>query len=318
MNRGRIHSTASTEFFTKFVLRYPDNQYQTWLGGHHVRVGVDYDYDDDLCKNIAAAITSHFGDFSFASALKILKSHKRPGASLPRFEQIFDSLESRFHSTSRNFLEASRPSIIAKEHNGIIHAEVFLLRLLSSFIAARRLINWGFLCEPLAVLRSSLEQLAWVYAVGINFDSQQLDSPNPPKCISILKARFPAAGKLYGALSRFSHMDFEGQKHFVLSSSDPNSHAGVMVQSIEFKFFGLLFYSFLLIPYQLICRDLRQFYLEKYDMRFHLTNIVLPLRGLMGHALMQADLDRDEIAATLSDVYFDIFPVRPSGSLKVR
>jgi hypothetical protein len=163
-----------------------------------------------------------------------------------------------------------------------------------------------------------LEQLAWVYAVGINFDSQQLDSPNPPKCISILKARFPAAGKLYGALSRFSHMDFEGQKHFVLSSSDPNSHAGVMVQSIEFKFFGLLFYSFLLIPYQLICRDLRQFYLEKYDMRFHLTNIVLPLRGLMGHALMQADLDRDEIAATLSDVYFDIFPVRPSGSLKVR
>jgi hypothetical protein len=312
VNRQRIHATASTEFFTKFVLRYPDKQYQTWLGGDVARIGIDFDYDSTLLDKISAGIVSHFGRYSLPSALKIVKESPQEHPS--RIEQVFDSVESHLHSTSLNFLMATRPDTIGEEHNGVIHAEIFLLRLLSSFIAARRLINWGYLCEPLAILRSSLEQLAWAYAVGVNFDSKQLDNPNPPKCVGILKVRFPAAGRLYGALSRFSHMDFEGQKHFVLSSANLDSHAGVMVQSIEFKFFGLLFYSFLLVAYQFVCRDISKFYLEKYGLRFHLANVVLPLRYLVGHALMQTELDRDEIAATLSEIYLDIFPTRTGSA----
>jgi hypothetical protein len=73
MNLKRIHSTANTDFFKRFVLRYPDKQYQTWLGGHHIQLGIDHDYNDDLRTKVAAAVVSHFGDFSFSSALNILR-----------------------------------------------------------------------------------------------------------------------------------------------------------------------------------------------------------------------------------------------------
>ena len=111
-------------------------------------------------------------------------------------------------------------------------------RALSSLAATRRLINWGYFSEPLTILRSSLEELAWAYAVGSVFDKKQLDKPTPSKCIGIFKDRFPAAGHLYGALSRFSHMEFEAQKHFVLNSVP----GGIMAQSIEFKFSRIVLY----------------------------------------------------------------------------
>ena len=306
MSRERIHSTVGTEFFEQFVLRYPDKQYQTWLGGHYTRIGIDFDYDDRLLENITAGIVGHYSGLSLPSALKRAKNSKQGDlSSIPRFERIFDKLERRFHSTSLRFLREQRPeNTLAEEHLGVIHAELFLLRVLSSFVAARRLINWGYFSESLTILRSSLEEIAWAYAVGVIFDKKQLASPSPSKCISIFKTRFAAAGHLYGALSRFSHMEFEAQKHFVLSN------AGIMAQSIEFKFFGLLFYSFLLVAYQCVCRDLQHFYRAEHGLKFELGNVVLPIRHLTACALMQAELDRDEIAATLSEIYFDVFLCR--------
>lgn len=81
-----------------------------------------------------------------------------------------------------------------------------------------------------------------------------------------------------------------------------------MGQSTEFKLFGLLFYAFLLVVYQYVCRDIRQFYLEKYNLKLGLDNVVLPIRHLVGHALLASELDQDEIAASLSLIYFNIFP----------
>ena len=244
---------------------------------------------------------------SLPTALKYAKrSQGLDASSIPRFEQLFDKVERRFHSTSLRFLTESRQHrALAEEHQGIMHAELFLLRALSSLTAARRLINWGYLSEPLTILRSTLEELAWAYAVGVIFDQKQLSKPNPSKCIGAFKARFSAAGLLYGVLSRFSHMEFEAQKHFV-AIDQPNT--GVMERSIEFKFFGLLFFSFLLVAYQYACRDLQRFYAEQHGLQIHLDNIVLPVRHLAGHALMQAQLDRDEIAAELLLIYFNVFP----------
>jgi len=304
----RIHATVAAEFFQTFVLKYPDKQYQTWLGGHQVRIGTDFNYDNRLLERVAAAIVSHFGDFSFPSALRILKDNPQSQPAIPRFEQLFDAIESRFQSTSLSFLQEGRlHTKLSDEHAGVIHAELFLLRLLSSLVAARRLLNWGFFSEPLTVLRSNLEELAWAYAVGVKFDRKQLSAPNPSKCIGSFKERFPAAGHLYGSLSKFSHMEFGAQKHFVLHATAGRG-PGVMGQSIEFKFFGMLFYSFVLIAYQYVCRDLRKFYKENYGLTLCLQNLVLPLRHLVQHALMQPELDNDEIALELSDIYFRIFP----------
>jgi hypothetical protein len=307
VSHERIRATVSTNFFETFVLKYPDKQYQTWLGGHFIKIGTDFDYDDELVNKMTAAVVSQFSDFSFSSALKILRrSDANEPRGLPRFEQAFDSVEHFFHSTSLKFLQGRRPSnLISDEQIGIVHAELFLLRLLSSFVAVRRLINWGYFSEPLTILRSNLEELAWTHAVGVKFDHKQLKNPNPSKCIGSLKLCFPAAGLLYGALSKFSHMNFDAQKHFVTDSSLGH---GIMQNSIEFKFFGLLFYSFLLIAYQYVCREIRNFYAQEYSVEFDLGNIVLPLRCLVGHALLRPELDRDEIAAELALIYFEIFP----------
>jgi hypothetical protein len=307
VSRERIHATVDADFFQAFVVKYPDKQYQTWLGGHFVKVGTDFNYDQRLSERIAAGIVSHFADFSFASALRILKDNPKTQTTLPRFEHLFDTIESRFHSTSLNFLQGGRPDkTIPDEHRGVIHAELFLLRLLSSLVAARRLINWGFFSEPLTILRSILEELAWAYAVGIKFDRKQLDNPAPSKCIGPFKERFPISGHLYGSLSKFSHMEFEAKKHFVTRGTEGQG-SGVMMQSIEFKFFGLLFYSFILIAYQYVCRDLRKFYMQNYDLILPLRNLVLPLRYLVSHALMRPELDNDEIASELSEIYFKMF-----------
>lgn len=310
MNRQRIHGLASPEFFHSFVARYHDKQYQTWLGRHWTEIGVDYDQDEALRKRIAAAIVSHFSEMSFATALKTMdaKSSTNDPAAIPRFEKMVDRVEAQFHSASLAFLDKVRPAgIIKDEHSGIIHAELFLLRLLTSFQASRRLINWGFFSEPLAILRSGLEQLAWAYAVGVEFNRKQLDKPNPPACIGIFKRRFAGAGLLYGALSDFSHMDFDAQKHFVYKEV---THAGVVLQSTEFKFFGLLFQQLLMIAYHYVLRDLRIYYINECGLDLPLRNIAHLLRHLVSHALMRPELDQDEIASRLSGIYFEIFPPR--------
>jgi hypothetical protein len=102
-------------------------------------------------------------------------------------------------------------------------------------------------------------------------------------------------------------MDFEAQKHFV-TANDVN--AGVMEQSIEFKFFGLLFYAYLLIAFQYVCRDLQSFYLRHYQRRYYLRNAVLPLRHLLGHALAHPELRDDEVANTLAQIYLDTFSLK--------
>jgi hypothetical protein len=240
----RLNATAQSDFFNKFVRRYPDKQYQTWLGAHYTMVGVDYTYDKNLQDRIFAGIANYFFGYSFSAAMKLTKDKARTN-DMPIFERKFDLVESTFYSTSAAFLQAERPEAIQDGHQLVVHAELFLLRLLTSLQAARRLINWGFFCEPLTILRSALEQLAWTYVVGVELDQKQLDKPQPSKCIGPFRSRFAPAGYLYGALSRFSHMDFEAQKHFVATS---DAGSGVMQQSTEFKFFGLLFYAYILGP----------------------------------------------------------------------
>jgi hypothetical protein len=299
----RLHSTAADEFFNEFVFRYHDKQYQTWLGGRFTKVGIDDSYDKGLQDRIAAGILSFFTSLSFSYVLKVTKDKQRENR-IPIFERKFDLLEHRFFETSSRFLSTERP-VLKEEHHQIANAELFLLRVLSSFKAVRYLINWGFFSEPLTILRSCLEQLAWCHVIGSRFDPRQLENPQPSKCISVFRNRFLAAGHLYGALSTYSHMEFEAQKHFVTGSLD---ETGIMQQSTEFKFFGMLFYSFLLIAYQYICRDFSRFYEQKYELKSSVKNIILPLRHLIAHALLRPELDRDEIAATLSIIYFEIFP----------
>jgi hypothetical protein len=184
----RLNSTAEDEFFSRFVRRYPDKQYQTWLGAHSTMVGIDYTHEKELQDRIFAGIASHFFDYSFSSAIKLVKDKPRSN-DIPIFEQKFDALEQAFFSTSKAFLQAKRSEIAVDGHHLVMHAELFLLRLLTSLHAARRLINWGFFSEPLTILRSALEQLAWTYAVGVALD--QKTNPNRQNALVLFEPGLP-------------------------------------------------------------------------------------------------------------------------------
>jgi hypothetical protein len=80
-----------------------------------------------------------------------------------------------------------------------------------------------------------------------------------------------------------------------------------MQRSIEFKFFGLLFYAFIIIATQYVCRDFADFYHRKYNWKYNLRNAVLPLKLLLSHALHHPELKNDYIASTIVKLYFSLF-----------
>lgn len=87
-----------------------------------------------------------------------------------------------------------------------ICAKASLIRLEASFKSAYGLIRKEYLFESSAVIRLILEQLGWAYTVSSS-DQTEISNINPTKCISNLKNIFPDAGKLYGELSEWAHID---------------------------------------------------------------------------------------------------------------
>jgi hypothetical protein len=300
---NRVNSEVHSDFFERFVFRYADRQYQTWVGGGLVAVGVNYTYDPQLLDKVGAAIVSHYTNLSYSSALKYRNAKQRVNR-IPDFEQLFDRVEGVFYENIERFLSGHRPNL-DEAHGPLVNSEIFLLRLLASLRAARLLINWGYFLEPLTILRTGLEQLAWCHRVGTTFDVRLLDHPRPSKCIGVFQERYPAAGLLYGTLSVYSHFEFDAQKHFVASV---NGIPGIMERSTEFKFFGLILYAFVMIAVEYTCRDFRDFYAKEYSLNFPLRNTVLPLKHLVSHAIFQPELDRDQIALIITRIFLLIFP----------
>lgn len=93
-----------------------------------------------------------------------------------------------------------------KDDLGLICAKSALIRLEASFKSAYGLIRKEYIFESDAVIRIIIEQIAWAYSAP-NADPTKLSRLRPNKCITKLKEIFPDAGKLYGMLSSWAHID---------------------------------------------------------------------------------------------------------------
>jgi hypothetical protein len=112
----RLNAAADPKFFNQFVRRYPDKQYQTWLGAHYTMVGVDYTYEKELQDRIFAGIANYFFGYSFTSAMKLTKDKPRSN-EIPPFEQKFDSVELAFYSTARASCKLNDHAIFLMDMN---------------------------------------------------------------------------------------------------------------------------------------------------------------------------------------------------------
>lgn len=256
----RLWSVAAEEKVNALVYRFPDKDYESWLGGFGYKNGIDFTYPDTLLDRVAAGIISYQARMSLQTALKYAQKGESRLDRLPRFDRLFQVVSDLFLSKFDDFFRLDRPTL-ADPHGSYVHAELFLWRTLSAFKGARTLINRGFLAEPAAVLRTALEQVAWCYAVSINADAGQLEHRDPPKCIAQLRKFRPGSARLYGLLSNLGHMDFDAQKHFVSAKGD---FLGITFQSTEFKAYGVLCYLLVMALYSEVARQIIAFYRRDY------------------------------------------------------
>jgi hypothetical protein len=98
---------------------------------------------------------------------------------------------------------------------GVYGAALALERLLPSFFCAHLLYRLGHGYEGHAVSRLILEQIAWAYAAYKLEDLETIKSIKTTKAISQLRQFVPRAGKVYGFLSKKTHIDYSSHAEFL-------------------------------------------------------------------------------------------------------
>ncbi len=106
--------------------------------------------------------------------------------------------------------------------NGVFGASLVLERLPSSFFSAHLLYRLGHRYEAHAISRLILEQIAWAHAAYPLDDINEIKNLVTTKTISKLKVTIPESGKLYGFLSKKTHIDYNSHFEFLHIENDEN------------------------------------------------------------------------------------------------
>jgi hypothetical protein len=90
----------------------------------------------------------------------------------------------------------------------------FFYRTVGSLDAAKRLSELGYLCEVATILRSALEQFSFCAKLLSLSGSEDLKKIKPIHSLNHFKQFVPAAGPLYGLLSKYTHFEYDHHTHF--------------------------------------------------------------------------------------------------------
>lgn len=102
-----------------------------------------------------------------------------------------------------------------KDEDSFRHLSIqFFYRSLGSLDAAKRLAELGYLCEVANILRSALEQFAFCSRVASLGATEDFKSIRPLYSLNHFKTYVPAAGQLYGLLSKYTHFEYDHHTHF--------------------------------------------------------------------------------------------------------
>lgn len=96
----------------------------------------------------------------------------------------------------------------------------FFYRSLGSLDAAKRLAELGYLCEVANILRSALEQFAFCSKLTSLHGTEDLKTIRPIHCLNHFKKHVPAAGHLYGLMSKYTHFEYDHHTHFFIVAPD--------------------------------------------------------------------------------------------------
>ncbi|MEX0660738.1 MAG: hypothetical protein WEA58_13950 [Balneolaceae bacterium] len=205
---------SSSDDYLMRKLRELLEDFDVIFTGAHMALIESSEYLQDFKQNITAA--------AIASSLRISSIDYTKKNYLPDLRESDRDLSSAYIEAYKELKEYVISSVERLDSEdkrlpspGVFAASIVLERLISSFFSAHLLYRLGNTYEGHAVSRLLLEQMAWAYAVHKLPDLKKIKATSPSKSISSLKAFVPKAGKLYGFLSKKTHLDYESHPEFL-------------------------------------------------------------------------------------------------------
>lgn len=179
------------------------------IGDSQFSIGVPDDFDERFKKMVFAAAKAY--TMGYASIDYFLKQYGE--------NWTFDNSRDESYSLITEIVREIKHNItdfyyyFASIENkpdkpNLFACSAAIVRLQNTFRAAIITIKSGLRFESAVLERMIIEQLAWIYVIhNIDIDKTDHFDIKPSECIGKLKTLFPFAGRLYGLLSKMSHIE---------------------------------------------------------------------------------------------------------------
>lgn len=176
------------------------------FGDHKIAIAVPPGSPAELKKRILAAAKSyHLGIQSIDYFLKKYGPYWDLEIELSRNQEVLRDMLRDVINQIRQTREWMDKIEDKPDKVGLFAAGAALIRLETSFKAAKTLIKRGYNFEALGICRLILEQIAWAYNVH-ELEDKMVFEINPTKSIAELKKLLPNVGRVYGLLSDEAHI----------------------------------------------------------------------------------------------------------------
>ena len=130
------------------------------------------------------------------------------------------------YKSAKNHIEKEISRSMTEEKSlpssGVFGAYLVLERLVASFFSAHLLYRLGNEYEAHAVSRLILEQIAWAYVAYPFANLSDIQKITTTKTISELKKITPECARLYGFLSKKTHIDYNSHIEFLQVQDERN------------------------------------------------------------------------------------------------
>jgi hypothetical protein len=168
----------------------------------------------NLYENVQAAVLASLLDIRSIDYAKKKYYHARPKTS-KRNQSARSKYIAAYKSAKEQIEEEIAKVNGEPESLGIFGASIVLRRLVSSFFSAHLLYSLGHEYEAHAISRLILEQIAWAYTAYPFDDIRYIKRIAPTKAITGLQKVAPDSGRLYGFLSKKTHIDYDSHSEFI-------------------------------------------------------------------------------------------------------
>jgi hypothetical protein len=183
------------------------------------KVGLPDKHSLRLRRDILAALIADKLDISTAYAKRRYTDERDQSRWLGLTDKI-DDVYNEGRACFGWYISFERDQIPANDASFRGLSMQFFYRSMGSLDAAKRLAELGYLCEVANILRSTLEQFAFCSKLTSLIGTEELKTIKPIHSLNHFKKYVPAAGQLYGLMSKYTHFEYDHHTHFFTYGPD--------------------------------------------------------------------------------------------------